>query len=49
MKQVFQTGVAGAYDNVCGKLKWQGDAKPSEVVIFARKLSFWQKMFEEFP
>ena len=49
MKQVFQTGVVGAYDDVCGKLKWQGGAKPGEVVIFVRKLSFWQRVFEELP
>ena len=48
-EEVLATGVVDKYDGHCGKLRWHGAAKPGKVVIFARKLSFWDKILQESP
>lgn len=50
LETVLQAGVVAGYDeSKCGKLKRQVSAKPGEVVIFEKKLTFWEKMRREIP
>jgi hypothetical protein len=48
-QKIIQEGAVATYDTRCGKLNWRGAASPGEVIIFARKLSLWDKILRELP
>lgn len=47
---VLQSGVVSGYDEAkCGKLRTHISAQPGEVVIYEKRLTFWQKLRRELP
>lgn len=47
---ILRSGIVAEYDeSKCGKLRTQVSAKPGEVIIFEKKLTWWQQLRRELP
>jgi hypothetical protein len=50
VNQILATGLVADYNaSKCGKLRWQPSAKPGEIVLIDRKLSWWDHVRRETP
>ena len=47
---ILRSGIVAQYDESnCGELKSKVSAKPGEVIIFEKKLTWWQQLRRELP
>jgi hypothetical protein len=50
LRQILDTGLVAEYNATkCGKLRWQPSAKPGEVILIDRKLTWWDHVLRETP
>jgi hypothetical protein len=50
LKEISDTGLVVEYNaSKCGKLRWQPSAKPGEIVLIDRKLTWWDHFLRETP